>query len=290
MQADELGAVPVLMYHQIVSKPRSEYDRSPEDFRAELERLAREDYVPVTAGEYSSGRLDLPAGAHPVVLTFDDSTDSQFRLGEDGRPTADSAVGILLDVARKHPKFRAKATLFVNGDAFPATGTGKSLAWLHRHGFEIGNHTLDHANLRDIPAAKVRHQVAAEQKAITRHVPDAEVVSLALPFGVQPTPADLALTGTSEKVRYDYRGAYLVGAGPAPSPYAASFDPEGIPRIRSSADSGPDAAFGSAHWLDELADGKVPRYTSDGDPHHISYPKDTTAGLAKKVKDQGRSY
>jgi hypothetical protein len=78
---DELGHIPVLMYHRIVDEPVSVYDRTPADFRAELERLAGEDYVPVTAADLAAGRIDVPAGTHPVVLTFDDGSPTQFALG-----------------------------------------------------------------------------------------------------------------------------------------------------------------------------------------------------------------
>jgi hypothetical protein len=43
---------------------------------------------------------------------------------------------------------------------------------------------------------------------------------LALPFGARPEPTELSLRGTG----YDYAGALLVGANPAPSPYSATFD------------------------------------------------------------------
>ncbi|MEU6117837.1 polysaccharide deacetylase family protein [Streptomyces sp. NPDC047117] len=290
MHADELGAVPVLMYHQIVKDPRSDYDRTPAEFRAELERLAKEGYVPVTAGDYSTGKIDIPAGKHPVVLTFDDSTDSQFALGDDGRPDPDSAVGVLLDVAERHRGFTPAATLFVNGDAFPRTGTKKALRWLHAHDFEIGNHTLDHANLRDVSAGEAQHQIAASQQVITKSAPGAKVTSMALPFGVQPNPAELDIKGAADGERYAYEGAYLVGAGPAASPYAAAFDPVGIPRIRSAGAHDKDAQFGSAHWLDELRDGGVKRYTSDGDPDRVSYPKSSSDRPAKEFKDRTRPY
>ncbi|WP_306319673.1 MULTISPECIES: polysaccharide deacetylase family protein [unclassified Streptomyces] len=291
MRANELGAVPVLMYHQIVDDPKSAYDRTPKDFRTELERLAREGYVPVTAGDFETGKIDIPAGAHPVVLTFDDSTDSQLHLGSDGKPTKDSAVGILRDVAAAHPRFKPRATLFVNGDAFAATGQKKALTWAHKNGFEIGNHTLDHANLAQSGAAKARAQIAEGQKSITRDVPDADVRSLALPYGVQPEPASLGLNGSASGTTYKNRGVYLVGANPAPSPYADSFEPAAIPRVRSGADKGKDGGFSSAHWLDQLAAGKLARYTSDGDPEHISYPKDTAARPGKAApKDRLRPY
>ncbi|MET8472372.1 polysaccharide deacetylase family protein [Streptomyces sp. NPDC006422] len=281
MRANELGAVPVLMYHQILEHPKSAYDRTPKELRAELERLVREDYVPVTAADYETGRIDIPAGTHPVVLTFDDSTDSQLRLDADGRPTDDCAVGVLRDVAREHPRFKARATLFVNGDAFAATGQKKALTWLKKNGFEIGNHTLDHANLEQSGPAKARAQIAAGQRNIVRDVPGTAVRSLALPYGIQPEPADLALKGSASGTTYDNRGVYLVGANPAPSPYDDAFDPAAIPRVRSAPAKGKDANYSSAHWLDQLASGKLARYTSDGDPDHVSYPKDTTARPAK---------
>lgn len=286
VRADELAVVPVLMYHQIVEKPGSVYDRTPEDFRAELERLAREKYVPVTAADYTSGNMDIPAGTHPVVLTFDDATDSQLRLGADGEPVDDCAVGILRDVARKHPHFKARATFFVNGGAFAATGQQKALAWLHEHRFEIGNHTLDHADLAQSGADATR-QIAEGQESVVQDVPGAEVTSLALPFGVQPEPASKALSGSADGTAYENRGVYLVGAGPAPSPYADSFEPAGIPRIRSAPSKGQDAQYGSTHWLDQLADGKVARYTSDGDPDRVSYPEDTSAKPGKTAKKAG---
>lgn len=288
--ANELAAVPVLMYHQIVAKPTSVYDRTPEDFRAELERLAREKYVPVTAADYATGKIDIPAGTHPVVLTFDDATDSQLRLGADGEPVDDCAVGILRDVAREHPRFEPRATFFVNDGAFAATGQKKALAWLHEHHFEIGNHTLDHANLAQSGADGARRQIAEEQKSVVRDVPDAEVTSLALPFGIQPEPASTALSGSAGGTAYENRGVYLVGAGPAPSPYADSFDPAGIPRIRSAPPTGQDARYGSTHWLDQLDDGSVAGYTSDGDPDRVSYPKGTSAKPGKRTGGELRPY
>lgn len=290
VEANELGAVPVLMYHRIVPKPSSVYDRSPQDFRAELERLADEDYVPVTAAEYSTGDLDIPAGTHPVVLTFDDSTNSQLDFGPDGAPVPDCAVGILLDVADRHPQFRPVATFFVNTEPFSAAGGAKALAWLHQHGFEVGNHTANHGRLNGLGRSGVQREIATNQKAINAAVPDADVVSMGLPFGIQPEPAELALRGRYNGTEYRHHGAYLVGANPAPSPYTTSFAPEGIPRIRSAGPKAEDARFGSSRWLDQLADGTVPRYTSDGDPERISYPESASAAPAKKFRARAQAY
>ncbi|WP_020549791.1 polysaccharide deacetylase family protein [Embleya scabrispora] len=278
--ADETGAVPVLMYHQVIPSPKGVYDRTPEDFRAELERLAREGYVPITAADYATGHIDIPAGAHPVVLTFDDSSKSQFGIGPDGNAAPNTAVGILLDVARTHPAFRPVATMFVNADPFGDPGGRKTLPWLRDHGFEVGNHTRDHANLRSAGPDVAARQIAEQQAMILAALPGATVATLALPFGAEPRPATLAAKGTSGTVTYEHRGVFLVGSNPAPSPFAPTFDPGAVPRIRSAPATGEDAQFGSTTWLDKLADGRVRRYTSDGDPTMIAYPRSGTAPAA----------
>ncbi|THA24962.1 xylanase [Streptomyces sp. RKND-216] len=291
VDADELGAVPVLMYHQIVDDPQSIYDRTPEDFEAELERLAREDYVPVTARELTGGRIDIPAGTHPVVLTFDDSTVSQLALDAAGKPERDTAVAVLRDVAEKHPDFRPVATFFVNGDPFAEPGGQRTLGWLHDHGFEIGNHTLRHTTLGTVSGSEVQRAVARNQKAITDALPDDVTVdSLALPNGSMPSAAGLAVEGSSGGTDYRHAGVYLVGANPAPSPFSSDFDPAAIPRIRSQGPDGPDAKFASAAWLDKLADGTVARYTSDGDPDRVSFPADRKPSLAAPFENRAQPY
>ena len=99
----ELGVVPVLMYHRLLPDGGGDYDLTPDQFRTELTRLYRNHYRPVTASALVMGRIDLPRGASPVVLTFDDSATSQAALLEDGRIDPDSAVGIMLEFARDHP-------------------------------------------------------------------------------------------------------------------------------------------------------------------------------------------
>jgi peptidoglycan/xylan/chitin deacetylase (PgdA/CDA1 family) len=284
--ANELGDVPVLMYHRIVARPKSVYDRTPADFRSELERLAKEHYVPVTASDYTAGRIDIPAGTHPVVLTFDDGDPSQFALTAAGEPASDTAVAILWDVARTYPEFRAVATFYVNRRPFGDPDGSRTLPWLRDHGMDIGNHTLDHTNLRTVSAAEVRREIGDGDAAIRQAAPGVEPATIALPFGVHPVDATLALAGTG----YNYRGAFLVGANPAPSPYATDFVRDRIPRIRSQGPDGPDARFASTAWLDKLASTPDRRYTSDGVPDHIAYPRGTSRAVTVAYADRARPY
>jgi peptidoglycan/xylan/chitin deacetylase (PgdA/CDA1 family) len=288
--ANELGEVPVLMYHRIVAAPESVYDRTPEAFRAELVRLAKEDYVPVTAASYVDGTFDIPAGTHPVVLTFDDGDPTQFTLDAAGKPAAGTAVSIMLEVAAEFPEFRPVATFFVNADPFGDPGGPRTLPWLTAHDMEVGNHTATHANLGTSTPDEARQEILAQDQAIRRAVPGAVPATLAFPFGATPDDPGLALHGVVGQAEYRYRGAFLVGANPAPSPYAADFDPAAIPRIRSQDAAGEDFEHCSTVWLDKLAADPSARYTSDGDPDRIAFPASSRQAPAARFAGRASAY
>jgi peptidoglycan/xylan/chitin deacetylase (PgdA/CDA1 family) len=268
VQANELGQIPVLMYHRLSAAPKSVYDRTPEDFRAELESLASQGYVPITAADLATRHIDLPAGKHPVVLTFDDGDPSTLHLTAAGEPADLTAVSILLQVARAHPGFTPVASMYVNENPF---GDGpRALTWLRGHGFEVGNHTREHTDLRSVTADVAQSAIADEDRIIRGALPGYAPATLALPYGSHPRTKELSLRGQG----YDYAAALLVGANPAPSPYSPKYDPVSVPRIRSQGPDGKDATYGSTVWLDKLARTPGLRYTSDGDPAILSYPSD----------------
>jgi peptidoglycan/xylan/chitin deacetylase (PgdA/CDA1 family) len=288
--ANELGRVPVIMYHQLKAHPKGVYDITPARFRAELERLAREGYVPITAADYAAGRIDIPAGKHPVVLTFDDSTRSQLTLTAAGEPQPGTAVAILLEVAARHPGFAPTATFFVNKLPFAEPGGRRYLGWLHEHGFEVGNHTLDHLPMRGLSAEQVRRQIAADAAMITKAVPGIEVSTLALPLGSRPRNHRLMMSGQWHGTWYRNAAAFLVGSGSASSPFARSYDPTGVPRMRSQGRRGPEAHYASSQTLDRLAASPTDRYTSDGDPAVVSFPQALARDFAPISSAVARPY
>lgn len=293
VRANELGLVPVLMYHQIVANPgRDRYNQTPAQFKAELAALYADGYVPVTAASFVAGTFDLPAGKHPVVLTFDDSTVSQFGLTRSSGVKPGTAVALLLDFAASHAGFRPVATMYVNFSPPPFAGTNPALGlrWLVDHGFEIGNHTLSHANLRSVGAAKAQQEIVDDARAIGRAVPGYRVTTFALPFGVHPQPASIAWTGSAAGDSYHFDGVMEVGSNPARSPYSATFDGTKVPRIRSQSLSGADAPFESKHWLEWLRQHPDQRYTSDGDPAKISYPRGSKQAVAPRYRARARAY
>ncbi|MEV4238277.1 polysaccharide deacetylase family protein [Nocardia sp. NPDC049737] len=284
VRANELGLVPILMYHQVTPSPVGEYDQTPEKFRAELERLYRENYRPVTAGDYICGHIDIPAGTHPVVLTFDDSTITQLRFTEDAEVVPDTAIGILEEFGARNPDFRPTATFYVNNEPF--AGDGHALPWLAAHGYEIGAHTASHANLGRLDSIGVQRELVENLRAIVTAAPGNRVRTMALPLGIFPADRVLATAGSWDGTNYAFEAVLLVGAEPAPSPFG-QLDPAGVPRIRSGKS---EVDFASAYWLDRLDQHPDQRYTSDGNPNKISAPKLLADELNPRWRGQFNPY
>jgi peptidoglycan/xylan/chitin deacetylase (PgdA/CDA1 family) len=283
---NELGVVPVLMHHEIRPDRVGDYDQTPAELRAELQLLWRRGHVPVYASELADGELDLPRGKSPVVLTFDDSTVFQLELTSAGEPKPRTAVAILQEFARTHAGFPAKATFFLLREPFGGrSDSAEHVRWLAEHGFELGNHSHDHTPLATLSDAQVQHQLVAGAQVILDAVPDYQIRTLALPLGSMPQRAELAVRGRSGGRSYGPNAVFLVGAGPAPSPYSRDFDRTAIPRIRSS--HMPWAAaedYTFAYWMRHLADHPEQRFVSDGDPAAITVRPADRAKVAPRFR------
>jgi len=271
---NELGRVMILEYHK-VDRPEERWTRTPENFRRDLETLYARGYRLQSLHALLDGRVTVPAGTTPVVLTFDDSSPGQFRyLEADGivRIDPDSAVGVLEAFIAARPDFGRAATFFVlPGASRPnrlfdqPAHEGTKLRWLVARGYELGNHTLWHANLGKYGEATVRAQIAQGQAWIQRHVPAYRIRALALPHGVYPRDIRWALAGSAGGVAYAHDALLMVAGGAAPSPYAGAFDPTRLPRIQA-------VERELAFWLAWFERRRDDRFVSDGDPATITIP------------------
>jgi peptidoglycan/xylan/chitin deacetylase (PgdA/CDA1 family) len=264
--ANELGEIPVVMYHQIIARPGRD-DTTPDQFRAELAMLYHRGFRPIRATDLVAGRIDVPAGMHPVVLTFDDSTVSQARIGADGEPMPDTALGVLTAFGREHPDFRPTATFFINTYP-PAFVDDKVMPWLVEHGYEIAAHTRSHADLHHLSAAGVQNEIGANIAEMQAAVPGYPVTTLAYPYGLRPIDHALALRGVYQGADYCLTGAFGVDEIAAHPPYWAKFDAGWIPRVGTT---DADNLFQSLRLHPERL------YVSDGDPTTISFPPDEQA-------------
>ncbi|MFI7634583.1 polysaccharide deacetylase family protein [Nonomuraea sp. NPDC049400] len=284
VHANEGGLVPVLMYHRIVAKRLASIDRTPGQLRKELEKLAKQGYVPITAREFATGDIRVPAGKFPVVLTFDDGHPSHFALDESGNPKPGTAVGVIQEVARKYPSFRPVATFWINREPFGLTdGQAQATAvkWLVDHGYEVANHTWGHPNLRVLGKKKVREQIVRIERLLKK-VGAPPSKTMALPFGSMPRSKKVARTGSWDGTRYDFAGVFLAGAEPSLSPYAKKFDRGAIQRIQSNGKKGECRKWCSQYWLEWLNKHPRERYVSDGDPARISIPEKLRGNIVAK--------
>lgn len=290
VEANELGQVPVLMYHRIMKKPQLSLDRSTKELHDELTGLAKDGYYPITAAEFVGGRFDVPAGKHPVVLTFDDSTPGHFGLDAQGNPKPDTAVAIIQRVAQENPGFRPVATFYLNKDLFgmDEVRAAAGLKWLSRHGFEIGNHTMTHPSLSGMSEKGVRKEIGGMEDEIVE-LTGAHTATFAYPFGAVPRKK-----GWAEKDggRYSFQGMFLAGWRPAMSPFDADFDWGKIDRIRSEGKIKENDCekYCSTAWLEYLDKNPDERYTSDGDPNTVTFPKAAEDRLAKEYRPSARTY
>jgi peptidoglycan/xylan/chitin deacetylase (PgdA/CDA1 family) len=289
---NELGLIPILMYHTFLPASGSDWNRTPAAFRGDLAYLYAHGYYLTSMHQFVAGTLDIPAGKSPVLLTFDDGAESQFRysLRPDGTPALDpaSAVGILEDMVARHPDFGHAGVFYVPpglpfGDDDDKHDqrrfAGTKLAWLVAHGYELGNHTLHHANLANATDAQVRQEIAGGEDGLHRYVPGAPLETFALPYGAYPDHGDPALLRhcTYQGHTYGYSAVLLVGAEAAPSPFDRRRDLFFTPRIRAT-----DAELGT--WFGAYLD-RYPavRYVSDGDPGIVTIPTTLTPALRDKL-------
>jgi peptidoglycan/xylan/chitin deacetylase (PgdA/CDA1 family) len=287
LKPDELGVVPVLMHHQIRTGGGA-FDMTPGQLRSELFRLWRDGFYPVRAIDLVSGKLNVPRGKSPVVLTFDDADNNQVGFLPDGRLDPETGVGVLEAFSAAHQDFPAIATFFVPRNAFEGSGRSQAatLRWLVEHGFELGNHTKDHIALNTLGPTGVQRQLVLGDRVLSDRLPGYRAQTMALPLGALPHPSALALSGTWDGASYRFSGVFLAGAEPAPSPFSTKWNPAAIPRIRTNPTWNGARDFTAGMWLDELERHPGLRYVSDGNPETITFPRAKADELTPEFRAQ----
>jgi peptidoglycan/xylan/chitin deacetylase (PgdA/CDA1 family) len=291
LEPDELGLVPVLMHHQI--RPNgSAFDMTAAQLRVELVRLWQDGFYPVRAVNLVTGKLDVPKGKSPVVLTFDDADNNQLGFRPDGSLDPGTGVGVLETFAALHPDFPATATFFVPRNVFEGNGSSPAttLRWLVEHGFELGNHTKDHIPLNTLGPEGVQRQLVLGERVLSDLLPGFRAQTMALPLGALPHPSSLAVRGTWDGESYRFAGVFLAGAEPAPSPFSTKWNPAAIPRIRTNPSWNGARDFTAGMWLDILERNPGLRYISDGDPARITFPGSKQDQLAPPYRAQANPY
>jgi len=283
LPANELGQIPILEYHHLGPVPE-QFVRTPDQFRADLQWLYDHDFYVINLHDILDDTIDVPTGKRPVALTFDDSPASQFNLIplSDGRLAVDpnSAVGIMERFFIQHPDFGRGGHFTVLPDRLfdwapvedrsdQSPYSQDKMDWLVAHGYEIGNHTLDHANLVELTPDEVKYQLAEANIAIHKILPDVPIRVITLPYGMYPAGGDDTLFRGFDYQggHYEWDAALLVGANPTVSPISTEYDPYATARIQ---------AFDEElhKWFEVFSDQPGILYVSDGDPNTVTVPED----------------
>jgi peptidoglycan/xylan/chitin deacetylase (PgdA/CDA1 family) len=270
--ANELGKVMVLEYHRL-GDLELRFQRRPANLRADLQRLYQNGYYPVNLIDLIRGLSGVPAGKKPIVLTFDDSDISQFRVLDDSTIDADTAVGIILNFHNQHPDWPTRATFFVlgndNANHISIFGQPKwakaKVQFLVNQGMEVGSHTVNHTNLAAITAERIEWELAVSQHVIEELAPGYQVETLSVPYGEFPYTLDFLKAGKWGDFDYTYSGNAAAWGGPSVSPFDATFDPYHIPRMEVTSDA-------LNHWLTHFEQNPHEYYISDGDPKRVTAP------------------
>ncbi len=289
LKVNELGDVPIMMYHGIHNITDNEYtggnvdkdgyQRTKEAFMKDLEFYYNSGYRMIRLEDYINGVIDVEAGYSPIILTFDDGLENNIKvtgLDENGEIIIDpnSAVGVLEQFKQKYPDFNVTATFFVNGGLFQQSEYNeKILNWLVDHGYDIGNHSYSHADFTTISKEKSAQEIGSLYNLLDKYIPGKYVNIVALPFG-SPYNKDhenfpVILNGSYNGNEYTTEAALRVGWEAESSPFSSSFDKTFLKRIRAYDNNGVE--FDIEMNFDILENN---RYISDGDKNTITVPKD----------------
>ena len=300
IRPNELGVIPVIMYHEVKGTKDTDLIRSIAGFKKDLEVLHKAGFYPVNLGDVVNHDIDVPAGKSPVVLTFDDARGSQFQLIEQAdsmKVDPNSAVGIMEDFYKKHPQeWALRGTFFVlpksksTLEPFGQVNLGtQKMEYLVKQGFELGNHSTHHRSFRGYTPAQIQEELGFAHNAITEAVPTAKIRVVAMPMGVFPRDKKnwpYLLKGQFQGKSYEYQAAFLAAWRPMPSPASKEYDPLRLERINSI-----NGTNGIRDWVEKLTGGAavMPRFVSDGDSSVISYPKSLAAQAnVKKIEAAGK--
>lgn len=300
---NELGKVPIMMYHGIRKKTSTStgtiggnvdkdgYNRTPDAFREDLEFYYQNGYRMIRLNDYINDFIDVELGYSPIILTFDDGNADNFKVigkNDDGslKFDPDSAIGILESFKEKYPDFKITATFFLTGALCNQPDYNEEIIkWLVENGYDVGNHTKTHLDIKKSTAERVQKEIAYVYDELEKIIPDKYVKIIALPFGspykkTHENYKYVLETNYNDKT-YKTDAALRVGWEPEVSPFSKYYDKTFLKRCRAYDNNSKE--FDITMVFNML---KKTRFISDGEPDFITIlesDKDKLKETDKKI-------
>lgn len=304
-KVNELGKVPIMMYHGIVDTNENKYtggnvdkdgyNRTSSAFREDLEFFYKSGYRMVRLYDYVNGIIETKLGYSPLILTFDDGNQNNFNVigrDKDGNLKIDPncAVGILEEYKKKYPDFNVTATFFLMNGLFNQKEYNEEIMkWLVEHNYDIGNHTTIHANFTEIGINKTQEVVGSMYKKLESILKDKYVPIIALPYGspYKKTHQNYPyiIKGEYNGYKYETIAALRVGWDSEVSPFDKNFDKTFLKRCRAYDNNGKE--FDIQMVFKNL---ETTRYISDGNKDTITIKKGSSGKLSGNLEKEVIEY
>jgi hypothetical protein len=282
IHSNELGLIPILMYHKIGN------DIVPPDrLRDDIARLKAAGFYPTTIREMAEGTMDIPAGKSPVILTFDDSSPTHYKILDNGSLDPDCAVAIILGAVEAGdwaPKACFFPLLAVNSPGNIVFGqpeyAQQKLQNLVAWGFEVGSHTVTHRDLSKANPAQIHEELAQSEQQLEEMIGGGyQLYTLNPPFGEYPDDLSLLTSGEYEGLTYEFSAVVMAWGGEGFSPFSTDFNPLKIRRITAYP---PETVPNVVAYFEKHPE---MRYVSDGDSSVVSAPLDVASDLGEMRTD-----
>jgi len=221
---DRSVTVPILMYHRIAKvregEPQLTIDLTvdPDDFARQMQWLADNGFTSITQRElYDALMEDGPLPERPVLITFDDGYRGVATVAAPimRRHGFIGTAYVITDRIAKDPKVA------------PTWLTWGQLRALDRRGWDIGSHTVSHADLTDLPPDRALKQLRQSRFALERNL-DQPVQWFCYPYGRVDA-------GVEQLVR---EAGYVLAVTTQPGDRLSAREPLLLPRVRVAYDTG----------------------------------------------------
>lgn len=171
--------IPILMYHRIATIPGERNSLPAEKFKEQLDYLQRHDYNTITLNDlYNHYFQETPLPRHPIILTFDDGYEDNYRvalpmLRERNMKAIIFPIANWVGKENKWEKFNLKNT---------RTMDWEQLREWQAAGMEIGSHTLDHPFLTQCDEYRLEQELMTSKMILEERLGN-KIDFLCYPYG-----------------------------------------------------------------------------------------------------------